>query len=311
MPDADNIIIPNKSGRLLLNRYSSFLIILLIISPLYLYSQNSDKTGGDTPDILKNDLIEKVPEYSSIIDWTAGIVRTEISIPITEDSPNIGKIINDYESQLRDELHQNLIKAMGYVRVSDLYLLKDYYSIKSDVRYEIISYADKAVYYPMIEKGKTVSGVAELSIFGKNGIASVFFRDLEKRELTNYIQPESESADIEYFDGLIIDTLSFGEFNPSIQMRIFDEDGILLYGPETVEGPYLEKYGICEYTTSLNQAFNSPRCGERVFYTIPFSLSGKMNTSFVLNNQDAARLFANPKTVKKINQSRVIVVKSP
>jgi hypothetical protein len=283
-----------------LNRYIFFLLLCLLLTVT---------AGNNYPqDAEKTDLIEKVPDYNSIIDWTAGIVRTEISLPIKEDSPNIGKIINDYESQLRDELHQNLIKAMGYVRVSDLYLLKDYYSIKSDVRYEIISYADKAVYYPVIEKEKTVSGIAELAIFGKNGIASVFFRDLEKKELTNYIQPDSINT--EYFDGLIIDTLSYGNFNPSIQMRIFDEDGVLLYGPETVDKVYLEKLGICEYTTSLNRAFMSPRCGERIFYTIPFGLTGKMNTSFILNNQDAARLFANPKTVRKINQSQVVVVKS-
>ncbi len=289
--------------------FSLFLTGFLFIFNSSYYAQNTATETWNSASNSKSDLVENIPDYNSIIDWTAGIVRTEISIDIKEDSPNIGKIINDYESQVRDELRQNLIKAMGYVRVSDLYLLKDYYSIKNDVRYEIISYADKAVYYPMIEKEKTVYGIAELSIFGKNGIAAVFFRDLEKKELTNYVQPETK--DTEYFDGLIIDTLSYKEFNPSIQMRIFDEDGILLYGPETVDKSYLEKLGICEYTTSLYNAFISPRSGERVFYTIPFSLTGKMNTSFVLNNQDAARLFANPKSVKKINESQVIVVKSP
>lgn len=282
---------------------------LIVLTGICYSEQGIRDSAWDIDKNMKGDLIENVPEYNSIIDWTTGKVRTEVSISIQENNPNIGKIVNDYESQIRDELRQNLIKAMGYVRVSDLYLLKDYYSIKNDVRYEIISYADKAVYYPMIEKNRTVFGVAELKIFGHEGIADVFFRDLEKKNLTNYIQ--TESIQPEYFEGLIIDTLSYTEFKPSIQMRIFDEDGVLLYGPETVDKESLEKYGICEYTTSLNYAFMSPRCGERVFYTIPYSLTGKMNTGFILNNQDAARLFANPRTVSNIDQSRVIVVKSP
>ncbi len=291
-------------------RFFSCLIILLFISTqIFQAAQRNKSDYWDKEEKQKIDLVEEVPDYNSIIDWTTGKVRTEVSITINEENPNIGKIVNNYDSLIKDELRQNLIKAMGYVRISDLYLLKDYYSIKSDVRYEIISYADRAVYYPMIQKGKTVLGMVELSLFGKNGIANIFFRDFEKKELTNYVQ--SETKEVEYFDGLIIDTLTYKDFNPSIQMRIFDEDGILLYGPETVDKIYLEKYGVCEYTTSLNYAFQSPRCGERIFYTIPYDITGKMNTSFILNNKDAARLFASPKTIKNINQSQVIVVKSP
>jgi hypothetical protein len=291
-------------------RFFLCLFILLFISTQIFQGAERNKSDyWGKEEKQKIDLVEEVPDYNSMIDWTTGKVRTEVSITINEENPNIGKIVNNYESLIKDELRQNLIKAMGYVRISDLYLLKDYYSIKSDVRYEIISYADRAVYYPMIQKGKTVLGMVELNLFGKNGIANIFFRDFEKKQLTNYVQ--SETKEVEYFDGLIIDTLSYKDFNPSIQMRIFDEDGILLYGPETVDKIYLEKYGVCEYTISLNYAFQSHRCGERIFYTIPYDITGKMKTSFILNNKDAARLFASPKTIKNINQSQVIVVKSP
>jgi hypothetical protein len=263
----------------------------------------------DKNDKTKFELVDEVPEYNSIINWTAGKVHTEVYVPAGEVSPNVGKYINNNYTQVKDELRQNLIKAMGYVRISDIFLLKDYYTMKSDVRYEIISYVDRAFYYPVVQKPGKFVGVVELPLFGKGGLANIFYRDIERVELTNYIQ--YNSRDQEYFEGLIIDTMGFNEFRPSLNMRIYDEDGVLLYGPETIDKTALEKSGVCEYTTSLVHAFNSPRCGSHVFYTLPFSLKGRMSTSFVLNNKDAARLFANPRTVSFLNQSRVIVVKSP
>lgn len=256
---------------------------------------------------VKTQLIEEIPEYNSIINWTTGKVHTEVKFALGESSPNYGKYINNNSAQIRDELRQNLIKAMGYVRISDIFLLKDYYSMKSDVRYEIIAHADRAFYYPMLNKGRNFNGIVELSLYGKDGIANIFFRDLERITLTNYVQDASK--DLEYFDGLIIDTINVKDFSPSVQFRIYDQDGNMLYGPETVDKDALEKSGVCEYTTTLKQAFNSPRSGSRFFYVMPIDVKGRMGTYIVLHNKDAARLFANPRTVKFLNQGRVVVVK--
>ncbi len=289
---------------------TAIILILLIITGKGIFTQTIKISQlWNKGEKTKNELVEEIPEYDSFINWTTGKVISEINIPMDEGAVNYGRYIDNNNSMVRDDLRQKLIKAMGYVRISDIFLLKDYYSMKSDVRYEIITHADRAFYYPAVQKENQFLSMVELSLYGKNGIANIFYRDLEKVELTNYIQ--NDSKDLEYYDGLIIDTITYKEFNPSIQMRIFDEDGVLLYGPETVAKDALEKYGVCEYTTSLNYAFNSPRSGKRVFYTIPFDITGRMNTYFVLNNKDAARLFANPRTVRFLNQSRVVVVKSP
>ena len=244
-----------------------------------------------------------------MIDWSGGKVHTEVKIPAGDTIPNIGKYLNNNTALIKDELRQNLIKAMGYVRISDIFLLKDYYAMKSDIRYEIISYADRAFYYPMLEKGGNYTGMVELNLYGKDGIAGIFFRDLERITPTNYIREDSQ--DLEYFDGLIIDMINYKEFNPSIQLRIYDQDDNLLYGPETVDKDALEKQGVCEYTATLKQAFNSPRSGSHIFYITPYEIKGRMNTYIVLNNKDAARLFASPRTVKLLNQGRVVVVKPP
>lgn len=285
------------------------LAVILAGSSVFLFAENSPESLlWDKNDIKTFELIENIPGYSSWINWTTGKIRTEVSFNLSGKFANIGKNININDAIVHDELRQNLIKAMGYVRISDLFLLKDYYSVKSEVRYEIISYADDAFFYPLVQKPKSILGIVELNLFGKKGIAHLFYRDVPEKKLTNYIQPETK--DQEYFDGLIIDTMTFREFNPSLEMRIFDQDGVLLYGPETVDRKILDTLGVCEYTTSLTHAFNSPRSGNHVFYTLPFDIKGKMKTAFVMNNKDAARLFANPMSVKYLNQSRVVVVKN-
>lgn len=254
----------------------------------------------------RSELVEAIPEYQSTINWSTGKVRTEVDLPASRVIPNIGKYMNNYSTEVREELRQNLIKAMGYVRVSDLFLLKDYYSMKNELRYEIIAFSDRAFYYPPIETKGRFRGIVELGLFGKSGLANLFYRDIDKAPLTNYIQ--SETGGMEYFDSIVIDTVVHDGFQPSIAMRIWDQDGVLLYGPETVDREALEEKGICEYTTSLTSALSSKRAGTKMFYIVPYALKGRMQTDFVLHNRDAARLFANPQTLKQIRQARVIVV---
>jgi hypothetical protein len=67
--------------------------------------------------------------------------------------------------------------------------------------------------------------------------------------------------------------------------------------------------GVCLYTTELEYAFRSTRVGNNLFYIMPLSTRGNMNTEIVIHNEDAARLFANPRTVEALNQSRVVVIK--
>lgn len=289
----------------------SAVLTALMFSSLWsqtaLTGRREQKTDYVRPDKHSHELLERIPDYNSVINWTLGEVETEVRAPVGRILPDLGKTFSDNNARIRDELRQNLIKAMGYVRISDIFLLKEYYSMKSDVRYEIISHADRAFYYPTVQSDRHFLGRVKLSLFGKDGIARIFFRDIERQRTTKYLDPKTPDRD--YFDGLIIDTITHPDFRPSILMRIFDQDGTLLYGPETVDKDALENLGVCEYTATLLHAFNSPRSGNSVFYTIPYEMRGRMKTEFILKNSEAARLFQNPKTIRSLNRSRVVVVK--
>ncbi len=254
------------------------------------------------------ELTEKLERHSTIFNWTKGKIITELSLPVEHTDPNLGRQTSTQHSQIKKELKQNLINSLGALRISDLFQLKDYYNLKSDIRYEIIARTDQAFYYPPVEKKGMLYGKMELNIFGKDGIANLFYRSVDRQKLTKYSEENGPRVQ-EDFDTLILDTVSFPDFQPSINLRIFDQDGTLIYGPEIVEQTALFSKGICEYTTSLRYAFESPRCGEKVFYLIPFNIKGKMKTDLILHNEDAARLLANPKSMDILRQAKVIVVK--
>ncbi len=283
-------------------------LILLFFGWFSLFSE-SRRFIWDKKDKEKFELIEEVPEYDGFINWTSGKVQCSMDMPADKAIPNLGKYLNNNFTYMKDELKQKLIKVMGYVRVSDLFLIKDYYSMKNQLRYEIISFADRAFYLPPVQKKDRFLGMVELELYGKDGVANLFYDSLEEVEVTNYILKESK--ELEYFDSLVVDTLIYKEFNPSLFMRVYDEDGVQLYGPETIDREILKKHGVCEYTTTLTHAFNSSRSGNRVFYTFPYAIKGIMKTDLVLHNKDASRLLASPRTQKFLRHGKVIVVKSP
>ena len=288
-----------------------FILIFLISLAAFSYPEtNFNKTYflWEKADRTNGDFIESIPDYRSAINWTTGKLRTEVHIPAGKAPPNLGKYYNDNNNIIKDELQRNLMRAIGYIRISDIFFLKDYFSSKNDLQGDIIYAVDNAFYYPIIQRGDQFVGFAEINFYGDKGISEIFSRDLNYKENTNYLKTSFD--DRPGFDGLVIDTGSL-DYNPSLQMRIYDEDGVLLYGPETMDRDIFLKEGVCEYTTSLSKAFTSPRSGTNSFYTLPFDITGLSKCNFVIDNSDASTLFGNRSTLKSINNGNVVVVKNP
>lgn len=291
-----------------LKKHFTLIFSFLVLPTLLFGKPYSEKFLWDPNDLKSGDLTESIDAYQTVINWSTGKIITETSEKLTYSDPNIGRQLKNLNIDIRSELRQNMIKALAFVRISDMFLLRDYYSLKSGVRFEIIATVDNAFFYPPVNRSGSFLGVGELNLYGKQGLARIFYRDIKRVKVTKYIQNPPPKG-LESFDTLVLDTLIFKEFNPSIQMRIYDQDGTLIYGPETMDPTALKKHGVCYYTTSLSRAFSSPRGGKKFFYVIPYDIRGKMKTDFVLHNGDAARLLAHPDTIKALRQGHVIVVR--
>ncbi len=254
-----------------------------------------------------SEVVQNIPEYQSVINWTQGKIRTEVRLPYTPNaSPNIGKTQAQIESEIRAELRERLVKTMGYIQISDIFLLRDYYSLQSQIRNELIEAANYAFYYPLVQEKGFIKGIAELDFFGSKGIAQIFFRERNRTSLSNYIRNQ---RDILWYDGIIIDVFLYPQFLPSLQFRVYDEDGNLIYGPEVVDERVLIEKGVCQYVASLVTAFQSERIGNRIFYVVPLSVRGRNPTEVVISRRDAQRLLAHAQTHATLRAARVVVVK--
>ncbi|MFN4215777.1 MAG: hypothetical protein ACK4HQ_00030 [Brevinematales bacterium] len=253
------------------------------------------------------EVIQPLPAYRSVINWTQGKIRCEVRLPFSPNaSPNIGKTRAQIESEVRSELREKLVKAMGYIQISDLFLLRDYYSMQSQIRNELLERVNEAFYYPLIQEGNFAKGIAELDFFGPKGIAPIFFRDISKISLSSYIQKQ---RDLDWYDGIIVDVFLYTQFLPSLYFRIYDEENNLIYGPEVVDENVLFNHGVCEYVASLGAAFQSRRLGTKIFYVVPLMVRGRNPTEVVISSKDAKKLLANARTHEAIKTGRVVVVK--
>ncbi|MGC8765621.1 MAG: hypothetical protein ACP5QT_07020 [Brevinematia bacterium] len=279
-----------------------YLLSFLLLFEIPVFSQ---RLNGLDREETQN-LVEEIPAFDAEIDWTSGILRAKITIPSSQSEANIGRFYDRVQNEVNEALQSRLNKAIGVVRLSRDFKASDYYNAYPEIRYEVYSHLENARYYPVVKDGNSFKGMAELFLYGKDGILGIFFKNLQKRDVTNYID---EMKDLEYFDTLVIDMLLFKDFSPSVAPRIYDEDGLLLYGPETMDYESFLKNGGCLFTRSLSYAFSSQRTGKRVFYTMPKGITGMLNTDIVLFNSDAARLFASRRSIKYINQGNVIIVK--
>ncbi|MEJ5284668.1 MAG: hypothetical protein WHS77_06405 [Brevinematales bacterium] len=272
-----------------------FLILLIFFSGLSAKELANSKN-----------LIENISSIDAEIDWTDGVIRIKASIPYTPRTQNIGRLFNEINNDISENLKGKILKALGVVKVSDNYYIKDYYNAYSDKRYQITEFVEKTVFYPTVKDKNEYKGSAELKLFDKESIVDIFFQNIKKVEPTNYLDL---SKDLEYYDTLVIDLSPYPDFSPSLAPRIYDEDGNLVFGPETVDYEIFKKTGLCFYTKTLSSAFSSPRTGKRIFYTMPKMIKGELNTDIVIFNEDAKKLLSNRKTLSYLKNCNVIIVK--
>ncbi len=254
----------------------------------------------------QENLIENIDSLGAKLDWTRGIIQLEAKVGYNPTTPNIGKLYDEIKNEIDEELRSKIIKVLCRTKLSQTYYIGDFYNAKKDFKYEIANFVENSIFFPSIKEKNEYKGIVELPLYGEKSIVDIFFKNIQKIEPNNYID---ESRDLEYFDTLIIDLTPFSDFSPSIAPRIYDENNLLIYGPETVNYQIFRKNGLCLYTKSLSYALSSERCGKRIFYTIPKMVTGELKTDLVIFNEDAKKLLANRKTLNHLKNCNVIIVK--
>lgn len=285
---------------------SFFLLLAPVTKNFSQFNPNSYQKFLTNTSVKTSDVIQKLPEYYSYINWSTGEVVTEYCIPITYTDPNIGRNINTLTEKLKQQMLEFVFAAIKRVQFSSIFLVDDYVQHDSAIQIDLLSTLYSLSIQNPVFKDSYLKGRIVFPLYGLKSVSNPFFKNIKSVSVTNYLQKETVSS--MSFDTLIIDMVMFDKFQPSLAIKILDQNNNLLHGISTVEKNILDTQGSVYFVNSITEAFKHPARGSKVAYILPENVSGVFSSDIILFNSDAQRIFSQQRTLNALRQGRVIVI---
>ncbi len=123
------------------------------------------------------------------------------------------------------------------------------------------------------------------------------------------IKPIKKDTKVEDYTGLIVDCRGL-ELMPALTVKIYDENGNVVYSESKIDGDYLFKMeGMVVYVNSEKEAKDlKDRIGTNPLMVKAKGIKGKLKTDVIISNSDAEKLLASPKSVEALKQCRVVFI---
>ena len=110
------------------------------------------------------------------------------------------------------------------------------------------------------------------------------------------------------YTGVVVDARGI-QAQPAISPRIFDENGIEIYGFVNVDREYALKQGVSGYARDLAAAQQNQRVTAKPLIVKALKTSGAGKTDFIISNADAQQIRAAETSTEFIKQwCRMIIV---
>lgn len=287
------------------------LLIFIFLLPLnFLHTQLSPssflKTVTQLPQTNTNNMIEHLTNYFSYVDWTEGTLVTEFCIPITYNDKNIGRNNHNLTDKLKERIIQYMLGAIPKIRLSSSFTLHDIFQRHQNIKLNTLSLVYARPLENTIITNSKIKGRMTLSLFGTNSISSLLYKNITQQKITNYLQKETTGTQI--YDTLIIDTIMFPHFNPSISPSILDLKGNVIHSVSTVDPKILSTHNSVHFVTSITEALHHPATGSRVAYILPDSINGTLSTDITLFQEDVQKIFGQQRTLNNLKQGNIIII---
>ncbi len=255
---------------------------------------------------IAKDMVERLPEYHSYINWSQGVLVTDFNIPITYNDRNIGRNHLNLSDKLKERLLQYMLGAINKLRVSSIFTLGDLFDRDQNTRLHVLSIVYDRPLENAITKESHIQGQVTLPLFGKNSVTSLLYQNIRSQEVTNYIQKETVGSQI--YDTLIIDMVMFPHFKASLTPRILSPQGSVVHSIETVNQEILKTQSSVHYVTSITEALQHPATGSKVSYILPSSVDGALLSDITIFQEDVINVFGQQRTIDNLKKGNVIII---
>ncbi len=130
-----------------------------------------------------------------------------------------------------------------------------------------------------------------LPFYGEKGLFSILAgQNYASDEIP--VGPEGDVVDT--ITGLIIDTREFPEFQPSLEPKIFSDQGRLIYGPRMVARSCAVRIGNAAFYNSEAMARHDRRLGLAPYYVFASGVKGPGKSDVFLDGSDVMRIIGSP-----------------
>ena len=149
--------------------------------------------------------------------------------------------------------------------------------------------------------------VIGLRLNGPEGLMSAFTGWAASQQATAY-RPNPTYQTEEQYSGLIVEASGLG-FSPALTPRLLvAEAQVLLYGPQSVDAPYLEVRGLSGYADSLLRAKADGRVGPNPLIVRAQGVAGERKGDLLITWRDAERILAADRQSGILKRAAVIIV---
>ena len=112
------------------------------------------------------------------------------------------------------------------------------------------------------------------------------------------------------FTGLVVDARGL-ELYPTMAPRIYDENGLEVYGPAYVSREFAVQSGMVRYGNNLEVAIAGPRVAGNPLVVKGLRTTQPGHSDIVISNADASKIRASSAHLFFLKKCRVLVVVSP
>lgn len=259
---------------------------------------------------------------ASSINWTAGFItaQAEVRLPrivfdtgqreiISEDT--VGSI-TEARLRAREEARgaatRKILRQVARLPLNSDYTILEKLRTDRVLRRRFAGISERI----LVRSRKTGEGVVAVELalpfFSERGLYAL----VAGEQGAGKILPEVELLPIQdEITGLILDATDFKEFRPSLEPRIYSDQGRLIYGPETIGSGCTVRRGLVRYFLSRERARQRGRLGIAPYYTHAAGTTGGRKNDLYLSSSDVLHLLGNKSARRALKSCAVAILVNP
>ncbi len=261
---------------------------------------------------------------SGEINWTTGWIKAGgLGVPPPQATPSQAKEMAERAAYI--VALRNLAEIVNGVRVDAETVVENYLVTSDTIKTQVSGFIRGAQKVKSdLEPDGSVRMLVRMPLWGSDALITAFTHERSVRSQKLPAEPPTQGGST----GLVIDARGLGA-KPAFFPLLLDEQGTVVYGPETVDQSITEKEGLVEYHTlpkdaNLSSLFGEhlsvirpvritapPRQGPRPLKIKGFKRAGSLKTNILISSEDAKKIRENPSLMAALRNSKVVVVTDP